>query len=31
MCGAFNTEYSDSTGARRKEVELLTKLRTFVE
>ncbi|CAD8106332.1 unnamed protein product [Paramecium primaurelia] len=31
MCNAFNTEYNDSTGARRKEVELLTKLRTFVE
>lgn len=31
MCNAFNSEYSDSTGARRKEVDLLTKLRTFVE
>jgi hypothetical protein len=31
MCTAFGTEYNDSTAARRREVELLGKLRTFVE
>ena len=39
MCNAFNTEYTDATSARyfynyinrRREVELLGRLRTFVE
>lgn len=31
MCNAFSTEYNDATAARRREVELLGRLRTFVE
>jgi len=31
MCKAFDTEYTDATAARKREVDLLGKLRTFVE
>ncbi|KAM3139546.1 hypothetical protein pb186bvf_008382 [Paramecium bursaria] len=31
MCNAFNTEYTDSSVARKREIDLLGKLRTFVE
>lgn len=31
MCNAFQQEYDDATAARRREIDLLGKLRTFVE
>lgn len=31
MCNAFSQEYNDATSARRREIELLGRLRTFVE